>query len=449
MWWNKFEKEILNTDLYTRSGTEVGVSNNVLKLVEKNGDYSVEKTSTEDVPEIVYSSSCDNAVNYPEINKKIFGHYPKNWLVGNYKKIFIGHITDEEIRKNASSGGIISGIQLYLLKNQLIDGAISLRMRKDKPYLTEPFIAQNRRDVLAGAQSKYTVAPVNQILNFLPGDYKSLSYTGLPEQIAAIRKLQIAEHKSIKNINFILGIFYGESLGFSAIKSFLRTYKIKNLEDIASLSFRAGEWPGNMRVELKNGKIISLKKFHANYLIPSHITKYSLYQVDYMSELADISAGDAWSPKYEDRGKGWSTIIARNEKGLKLLEEMLEKKEIYLQEISEEELINMHSHGLDFKKRGAFIRIKNREKKGLPIPNYGYYPTNIPKDRERFEIILEILFKIFQSKITIWILEKIPPKIIGWFFIQARKIWKKRTNSTKKNNLRLLKFEINHSNDDK
>ncbi len=443
MWWEKLKNEILDTDLYTRSGTEVGVSGNTLRLEEKNGDYFPVKVSDSDIPEISYRASSDLIINYPELNRFVFSTLPQSWLIGNYKKIFVGHITDEKIRRNSSSGGILSGIQLYLLRSGKIDGAITLRMRHDKPYLTEPIIAQTEEEIIEGAQSKYTTAPLNQILARLPGNYKSLSYTGLPEQIASIRKLQMWDHASVKPIKYILGFFYGEALGFSAIKSFLKAHGEKSIDQIKSLSFRAGEWPGYLRVELKNGRIISIKKFYANYLSPSHITKYSLYQVDYMSELADISSGDAWSPVYEERGKGWSVVVARTQKGLDLLEEMRSKGEINLKEITEKELIDMHSLGLDVKKRGAFIRIARRRARGLPVPEFGYEPINISISRKFFETFVGFTIWLFHLKLTIWILEKLPVVFIGKLFVYVRTIWKKCTKTAKKEGLKDLKFKVN------
>ncbi len=442
VWWEKLKNEILDTDLYTRSGTEVGVSNGTLKLEERDGDYFTVKVSDEDIPEVSYRASSDLVTNYPKLNQFVFGKLPKNWLIGNYKKIFVGHIINKDIRRNASSGGIISGTQLYLLKKGVIEGAITLRMRYDKPYLTEPIIAKDEEDIREGAQSKYTTAPLNQILAELPGSYQSLSYTGLPEQIASIRKLQILGHPSVKPIQYILGFFYGETLGFSAIKSLLRAHGEKSVGQIKSLSFRAGEWPGHLRAELKNGKVINVKKFYANYLSPSHITKYSLYQVDYTAELADISSGDAWAPVYEERGKGWSVVIARTQKGLELLEEMMENKIINLKEISEKELINMHSLGLDIKKRGAFIRIERRQKKGLPVPEFGYKPVNITKSRKLFESFVGFTIWLFHLKVMVWILEKMPVSIIGQLFVYTRSIWKKSTKTVKKEGLEGLKFEI-------
>lgn len=447
MWWNKLKQKVLDTDLYSRSGTEVGLSAGALRLEEKSGDYLTVKVSDGDIPEVAYQASSDAHVNYPRLNEHVFGHLPASWLIGNYKKIFVGYIKDEAVRRNASSGGIISGTQLYLLRKGKIDGAVTLRMRRDKPYLTEPIVATTENQILEGAQSKYTTAPVNQILAGLPGNFKSLSYTGTPEQIASIRKLQLLGHPSVKPIEYVLGFFYGETLGFSAIESLLRAHRVRSLEEIESLAFREGEWPGHLKIGLKGGKSIRVSKFYANYLSPSHITSASLYQVDYMAELADISSGDAWAPVYEERGQGWSVVIARTQKGLDLLEEMMSEGAIELKEITEKELIDMHSLGLDVKKRGGFIRIERRRVKGLPVPEYGYEPTNISDARKRFETFVGFTIWLFHLKAFIWLLEKLPVSIIGTMFVYARKLWKKSTKSTKTSGLDELAFKLTPMND--
>lgn len=437
--WEKY-KEIFNSNIYSNSGTIEGLYADFLSFEEKDGKIIPKKKAEKDLPNDFLNYLSDVEIDYPKLNIKIFGKLPENWLIGNYKKIYVGFYKDNKIRANAASGGIISGTQSYLLENGKIDGAITTRMREDKPYMAETFIAKSKEEILQSSQSIYCSHPTNLVLKYLPGNFKSLSYTGLPEQIASIRKLQLSNNKKVENINYIISPFYGHSLKISAIESFLKSHGIKNLSDIKKLSYRAGEWPGYMRVELKNGNTVQLKKFHANYLIPSHIEKYSLYQVDYMSELSDISVGDSWSPKYEERGKGWSVIIARSEKGLNLIEELISKDLIEVKEIEEKELIQMHSHGLDFKKRGSFIRINNKKKKGEIVPNYGYEPTNIPKKREIFESFLSMLFKIFQMKIVIFFIEKTPPKVMGYVFEKTRNIWKLKTKNAKKENINELTF---------
>jgi coenzyme F420 hydrogenase subunit beta len=439
--WNALQR-IIRSDLYTRSGTEVGVSGGALELVEDDGDYTVRKVIDGDIPRVCLDACTDLGADYPALNRAVFGRLPANWLIGNYERIFVGHITDEAVRRNGSSGGVISGAQLYLLEQGDAEGAITLCMRRDRPYLTEAVVATTREEILAGAKSKYTTAPLNHILADLPGPYRSLSYTGLPEEVASIRTLQTLGHPSVQPISHVFGTFYGEAIGFSAVRSFLRAHRVKDVGAIRSLAFRAGEWPGCLRIELADGRVIAVRKFHANYLIPSHITTYSLYQVDYTAELADISVGDAWAPSYEARGGGWSVVIGRTPRGLALLERMHRDGRIALTEVSADDLIQMHSHGLDLKKRGAFIRIDRRRARGLPVPEYGYRPVNVPASRRRFEALLDVLFAVFRLPATIWTLEHLPIPFIGWFFVHARSFWKARTKSTKKGGLSSVRFEL-------
>ena len=72
-------------------------------------------------------------------------------------------------------------------------------------------------------------------------------------------------------------------------------------------------------------------KFYYNYLIPFYITKGSLLSIDFCNELTDISVGDAWHPKYEKQGKGFSVIVGRSKKGINLLEQMEKEKSIFLE----------------------------------------------------------------------------------------------------------------------
>ena len=66
-----------------------------------------------------------------------------------------------------------------------------------------------------------------------------------------------------------------------------------------------------LRIVTKN-KILSLKKFYYNYLIPFFISKNCLITPDFTGELSDVSVGDAWSPTLENKGYGYSVAITRS-----------------------------------------------------------------------------------------------------------------------------------------
>lgn len=374
--------------------------------------------------------------NFPEENKRIYGdHTSHNVFTGAYKNIYIGHTTNKDVRILSASGGIISAILIWLMERGRIDGAVVLGMSKTKPWLTEPVIATTKEEILEAAQSKYIISSVNEILPEIRDFNGKLAYVGLPGQVQSIRLLQKADHPSVKNIAYIFGPFYGNTLHFSSVKSFLRSYREKDYRKIKKLYFRHGEWPGNMRVELENGRAIELPKFHANYLIPFHIMKNSLLCTDLSNEFTDISGGDAWAPVYEERGKGFSMVLSRSDKGQEIIDEMLKEGALKLDIIDETEAISMHSHGYDLKKRGTFIRMKFRSWMGKKNPDYGYNMKGFSAKRYAMEIVIDSLFLILGTGFSRFIIERISPATVGKVFERSRNVWKKSTKKIKKSQL--------------
>lgn len=354
---------------------------------------------------------------------------------GPYESISTGYCTDQQIRLNSGSGGILSSILIYLLEKNQIDAAVVTRMNPERPWLTEPIIATTREEILDAAQSKYIITSVNEILAESREFKGRLAYVGLPGQVQSIRKLQRAGDPVVENIRYIFGPFYGNTLYFSSVTGFLRSYGEKDYRKIEKLWFRHGEWPGNMRVELRGGKTFELKKFHANYLIPFHILKNSLFCTDLTNEFTDISGGDAWSPEYEARGKGFSLVIARSKEGQEILDDMVRDGWLELSPTSEEETITMHSHGYDFKKRGSFIRIGLRKMFLRQVPDYGYRLKGFPVSRYLMEFMISGLFLLLGTWPARRIIELFNPGFIGRIFERSRSAWKKSTRSIKRKDL--------------
>jgi len=114
---------------------------------------------------------------------------------------------------------------------------------------------------------------------------------------------------------------------------------------------------------------------------------------------------------------------------------MVEKNEISFIPLSPEEAIRMHSHGYDFKKRGAFIRIQFRKWMGRKVPEYGLQSGRFPVSRWIMEAVISLLFFILSSRPARWLSEKIPPESLGRVFEAARTFWKKSTAGIKKRKL--------------
>lgn len=431
-------KSIMNSDLCTRCGSCVGLSEGKIIFTDREGKYLPKVISEPDelTAKRLLNSCPGKDFNFKEFRGKFYNDAPEfHTYTGPVFSVGIAHSNVPMIRNMGASGGMISAILIWLLENKKIDGAVVTGMSKTEPWLTKPFIATTPEEILSAAQSKYIITSVNEILPEMESFNGVLAYVGLPPQVQSIRKLQAVNDPAVKNIKYIFGPFYGNTLHFSSIRSFLRSYHIKDYHNISKLYFRYGEWPGNMRIEMNDGRIVQLPKFHANYLIPFHIMTNSLLCTDLSNEFTDISGGDAWAPIYEERGKGFSLVIARSTTGQYILDEMIKEGLITFNPISINEAITMHSHGYDLKKRGTFIRFKFRKLLGFSNPDYGYVIKGFPFSRYLMELAIDILFILLGTAPARWFIAQISPAFVGKVFEKTRNIWKKATYSIKRENL--------------
>ena len=437
--WKYLNKEIIQQGLCTQCGSCVGLSKGKLSFKERL-TIPIPHLETEDrkLPEACMQACPAKECSYLDLNRFVFGKLPKNWLIGNLLKARIAFASSPKVRRNGASGGAITGVLLHLLETGKITGAVCLKLGAEVPYLAKPIIARTPEEIKACAQSVYSVSPMNTILGEIAANEGPLAYVGLPDQVASVRKLQLAGNSSVKSIKYIIGPYVGTQMYFESVRSFLRSHGVQSEDEIVDLKYRAGEWPGNLRIVLRDGRLIEAEKFYYNYLIPFYITQSSLQAVDFSNELTDISVGDAWSPKYESQKKGFSVVLSRSPLGEQIISEMIEKGSLQSEEISTQEALDMHGHMIDFKKRGSFLRNGRRATQ----PFYGYEPQNIPASRRLVERVLQLIFFAGSTRLARWTVEKIPLGIIGPCFNFLRISWKNLSKPTKRKGLESLLFKL-------
>ena len=427
-------EKVIKSGLCNRCGTCVGLSQGKINFQDKEGAYlpQIPSDLSSNLAKRIWQGCPAKQVSFPNLNSFVFGSKAsRHPYLGHYKSLYVAYATNKKIRRLGSSGGVLTSILLYLLQTKQIDGAVVLGFNPKKPWLTKPYIATTKKDIIRAAGSKYIISSTNEILAKTKNFNGRLAFVGIPPHVHSIRKLQIQKDPSVKNIKFVLGPFYGNTLHFSSIISLLRSYKVKDYKQIKSINFRHGSWPGSTRIVLKSGQVINLPKFYANYLIPFHISKQSLLCTDFSNEFTDISGADAWAPKYEQRHKGFSMVVSRSIKGERILRQMEQKGLVKLKHISKNEALSMHSHGYDLKKRGSFIRIKLLKLLGRSVPDYGYTLTGFSVGRYLIEVLISIIFLVCSTTLARHLVEFAGPKTIGPIFKQARTTWKRLTRHLK------------------
>ena len=436
------EKEVIKPNNCTGCGMCVALLGGV--MVYKNGtvlpDFVSKKKYIEDkVSNMVYLACPGHGISYPSLYRKHYGRLPDNWLFGNVKKIRTGYALDSTIRRNSASGGVMTSVLCYLLESKRVDAVIIVRQGLKTPEEALVTIAHSLEEVLLSAQSVYIPVSVLDILSEINPKLR-YAITCLPEQAASLRVLQHLWYEPANQIKYVLGPYTGTALESSAIRCLLKSRGIYRNDRIVSLKWRAGEWPGYLEIKLSSGKVVKSKKVYYNFLIPFFITQASLQSIDFTNEFSDLSVGDAWSPKFENIGAGFSVIVTRSTEMESIINEMIDKRFLKVENVALSKAGEMHGHMIDFKKRGGFIRNKWKSALGFKVPNYGIYPSKIPFSRYVVECVISGLFIVCRNRFSRKILEFIPEAIIGPLFNKLRLFWKFTSRPTKRNGLENLDF---------
>ena len=263
-----------------------------------------------------------------------------------------------------------------MLENGEIDGCVVTRMREDKPWMGEPFIARNKADIIASQGSRYTIIPLNKLLQEIrdtPGKYAVI---GLPCHNHGLREAIEVDPVLQERIVAVFGTYCGGALEPIVVPELLRTKNIP-VSDITDFEFRGGEWPGQMRAIFKDKPpqavhYSNYKDGAYNYLIGIYLPKRCQVCYDGSNLFADISVGDAWTRSEDGKYKfnSQSRTLVRSERGQQLIEKAIKRGALSLQDVSEDPSYKTHKMRTQRKGLTAPLRHARWQTKGIPVPKY-------------------------------------------------------------------------------
>jgi coenzyme F420 hydrogenase subunit beta len=242
--------------------------------------------------------------------------------IGNFQRIAIARSTDEDIRKLATDGGVVTSLLQYMLEHKIIDGAIV--SKKTTPFSREPMIAVTKEDLLAATGSRFadqshveelgkytTYSPTLQGLKGIRNiDLARIAVVGTPCQIHTIRKMQVLGVLPSHVVKFTIGLFCMENFSFDELAR-------QNLEQDMKISLDNIE-----KMNIKEDLIIDLKdgnKVHVPFEDLDKLMRPACRVcTDFANDFADISVGGIGSPD------GYTTTMLRTEIGMKRYMEAIE-----------------------------------------------------------------------------------------------------------------------------
>lgn len=288
------------------------------------------------------------------MKEKFFDPY-----LGPVRKCYVGYATNEEIRLKASSGGVLTALLVGLLEEEQINGAFVVGMKEAEPWLAEPILATTKEAILLSTQSKYQPINFRRLLRNIP-EHNRYVMVDRPCGIKYLNSFETRLGKNLKDrIAYRFGLFCGFEMQLAGTEFLLRKLKVKT-EDIVSLEYRGGRWPGGFRVITKDGTEKFVSKDMYSLLAYIYASKKCLFCQDQTGELADISFGDAWF--MGEKSKGYTAIIARNPRGESLIKTAREKGWVDIKEIDYQEIKYSHRFLCKYKKVGGRVRMNLRKK---------------------------------------------------------------------------------------
>lgn len=341
-----------------------------------------------------------HSVDFDNLNIYCFGKRPDDAMLGNFLSCYIGHATDEKIRMDSSSGGLITVLLVFALENNLIDGAIVVRMQQRAPLMPEVIIARTRTEILSSCGSKYCPVPINIGLREAMRDGGRYAIVGLPCHIHGVRKAEMRDREMRAKIVLRLGIFCSHSVSFSGTEDLLKGEGI-DANKVSSLSYRGNGWPGGMTVNLENGhsKFIPLASSWGKYLNRTrYIPDRCFFCPDALAELSDISFGDAWLSEYKSDKLGSSIAISRTELGEKLLYEAANGGSIEVKRATPTQIFDSQRRILHSKKKNLKARFAAAKLLRKRTPHYSY--EGMRRFKPSFLVYLLCLVPFFEKRLA-------------------------------------------------
>ena len=316
-------------------------------------------------------------VNFTELYEQVFSRRDAEVdYDGLVRAAWIGHAADDRLRKGGVSGGVVTAILSSLLASGAIAACLVTRMNQETPWHGEPFIARSPEDLRMSQTSHYLPIPVNRLIAKLAEIPGKVAVVALPCQVHGLRMMARALPHLGEKIHLIIGLICAGTLDSHFTPEILAAHGIR-LEDVSSLKFRAGGWPGWMRVVMKNGSTRQLhysdfKDGLFNLVISIYMPPRCQTCLDGTAELADISAGDAWNRDETGRYlyQASTKLLIRSERGAEVMATILQAGAVVGDYASDHRQWKMLPMQKRRKAVHAPLRLARLRAKGIAVPLY-------------------------------------------------------------------------------
>lgn len=253
-------------------------------------------------------------------------HFQDGTTWGKMKSCCLAWSSDDTTRFQASSGGVITSLCIYLLEKHMVDAVIQVKRNAKDQTKTITVVNTTKEAVLECCGSRYTSSTPLMNIKDLIETGKKYAFVGKPCDVSALRMLQVEKVAAwTEQIVYMFSFFCAGQPSERANKKLLHALQCDSVADIEDLSYRGNGWPGFAAVRLKNGSKHQME-YEKSWMtiLGRDVRKSCRFCADGTGEQADISCGDAWYLTSEGKpdfteAPGRNVVFARTQQGETLL----------------------------------------------------------------------------------------------------------------------------------
>lgn len=360
-------EKVISNEFCVGCGTcKLALHDNANMKLNNLGFYNVEVKSETDLKNATKLCPFSNdAKNETKLGSELYkSHFKYDERVGYFSNVYAGSIKDSSIKVNSSSGGLTSWFIRKLLLNNEVDAVIHVGQSESDSALFEYKISESVEDVdLKGnKKSRYYPVSLASIIEKVESSNKTFVFVGIPCFVKSIRLAQSEGY--LKNIKFCISLLCGHmksaafaenlawQVGISPERLKTIDFRMKSPEFNANNYFIEITSDDDRKVLEQNSKLLGSNWGHGFF---KH--KSCDFCDDLAGELADVTFGDAWLPRYVPDYQGTNIVVSRHELFDKYIADYSD--ELFIDELTVEDFFESQAGNYRHRRDGLKSRCEN------------------------------------------------------------------------------------------
>lgn len=253
---------------------------------------------------------------------------------------YLGWAEDSDVRRDGSSGGVITTCLCYLIDSGLVDAVMQVGPDIEEPLFSEVRFNITPEDVKACSGSRYVSCPALSRIAEAVDSGKRFAAVGKPCDIRALRNLVDSDERYVTAFPYLFSFFCAGLPSKDAARR-LDAKLNPERKTVTSFRYRGNGWPGYATEVFSDGSESRMTYDDSwGKVLGRDLEGYCRFCFDGLGEYADISAGDAWhrlpsgKPDFAEHD-GRNVIFGRTEKGDRLLRDIRDAGLLHLEEFGD------------------------------------------------------------------------------------------------------------------